>query len=637
MLRKIPIVPRFVGTLAGGAVIATVVVFTLIYSTVLHMLDTAEQRELSSIFNNIKSSIAATGSEAQAMSALVAGMPQVQDAMAAGDREALAALFVPGFAQLKKDYGVRQFQFHTPPATSFLRVHKPAKFGDDLSGFRKTVVETNTSRKPITGLEVGRAGLGIRGMVPISKAGQHLGSVEFGMSFGQAFFDDYSKAHNVSLALHLDRDGSMAPFATTLGRESVLDDAGLRSVLHGDSRIVQDEINGKPVSVYADVITNYSGEPIGVLQVAKDRTFYIEQLSLIKKIMWAMGIIGVLGGSLLIWLISQNVVRPLKSTARSMREIAEGDGDLTVALPEDGKDEVTELSHGFNLFVRTVQNLVREVSGAVKEVGSAAEGLASTAEHTSAAIRQQQEDSTQIATAMTEMSATVHEVAQNTVSAARAADLAEQQARDGQHVVTEAVDSIKRLSGEVQSASEIVKRVDDDTGRIGTVLDVIRGIAEQTNLLALNAAIEAARAGEQGRGFAVVADEVRELAKRTQESTQEINDMISSLRSSVNDTVAVMDQSRNQAAESEARAEAVREVLNQITESMDTISAMSNQIATAAEQQSHVAEDINQNVVNISRASEQTAQDAINNSESSKALALHAEQLVSLVGRFKTD
>ncbi|WP_406666341.1 methyl-accepting chemotaxis protein [Gallaecimonas sp. GXIMD1310] len=636
MLRQIRIVPRFVGTVVGGGVIATVLVFSFIYASVLQLLDDAERRELASIFDNVQASIASQGSAAEAMATLVAGIPAVQKDIATGDRQHLADMFVPGFNTLKQDFGVRQFQFHLPPATSFLRVHQPGKFGDDLSSLRATVVETNTIHKPIHGLEIGKAGLGVRGIAPISADGKHVGSIEFGMSFGQSFFDDYTKAHNVMLALHLKRDGGMEPFASTLGKPSVLTEQQLQSVFSHGSTIIEDRINDTPVAVYADVIKDYAGKPIGVLQVAKDRTFYVQKIEFMRNVMLAMGIGGILIGGILIYFISRNVVNPLVRTTQYMREIAEGDGDLSKELPVDGQDEVAMLADGFNRFVRSVRELVVQVTGSVKSVGAAAEELATTAEHTSEAIRNQQLETTQIATAMTEMSSTVHEVAENTASTAHSAEDAEKQAERGQQVVAGAVASISDLVNEVQAASAIVQRVDKDSTRIGTVLDVIRGIAEQTNLLALNAAIEAARAGEQGRGFAVVADEVRSLARRTQESTEEIHEMIESLQGSVGETVRAMESSAGRAQASQEQANRVREVLQEITQSMDTISQMSTQIATAAEEQSHVAEEINKSVNNISQVAEQTAADAVKTSSSSASLAGHAEELVRLVGRFKT-
>jgi methyl-accepting chemotaxis protein len=634
MLRNISIVPRLVGSVVGGGVLLAAVTLGLIYTEVSHTLDIAEQRELEEVFENVKAKIAAKGSEAMAMSALVANIPAVQEAFEARDRDQLSALFVPGFKVLKKEYGVRQFQFHTPPATSFLRVHKPKKFGDDLSGFRHTVVESNRSGKPITGTEIGVAGLGVRGMVPVRHDNRHIGTVEFGMSFGQPFFEDFTAAHDVKLALHLVRDGRPEPFASTLGKESLLDLEAIRSVYSGEPLFQRMQLEDAPVGVYAAVVTDYSNKPIGVLQVVKDRNFYADQIASIQGIMWLFGALGMLLGGSIMWWMTRNVVRPLKQASAFMLEIADGDGDLTVRLDESGRDEVTDLARGFNRFVDTIRELVTQVSQSVNEVGLTADTVAQAAEHTSQGIRKQQMETTQIATAMNEMSSTVQNVALHTAEAAVAAEQADRNAIDGQNAVEGAAVSIQQLASDIQAAADTVQRVDGESDRIGTVLEVIRDIAEQTNLLALNAAIEAARAGDQGRGFAVVADEVRQLAGRTRTSTEEIQEMVESLQSSVNETVDVMNQSQARVDHTVGEADKVKEVLSKIVTSVNTITEMSTQIATASEQQSHVTEDINRNLATITGLADQTAADAASTSAASIGLARSAEQLVGLANRF---
>ncbi|MES9848328.1 MAG: methyl-accepting chemotaxis protein, partial [Candidatus Thiodiazotropha sp.] len=258
------------------------------------------------------------------------------------------------------------------------------------------------------------------------------------------------------------------------------------------------------------------------------------------------------------------------------------------------------------------------------------------AEHTRDGITKQHEQTTQVATAMTEMSATVHEVAQNTTQTAEAARQADQQANSGRDVVNAVTSSIDSLASEVGRAVETVQHVEQDSERIGSVLDVIRGIADQTNLLALNAAIEAARAGEQGRGFAVVADEVRTLAKRTQDSTEEIQEMIESLQTGVRETVTVMETSQQQAAESVDQAGRAHEALEEITRVVDTISQMSSQIATAAEEQSAVAEDINRNIVDITHVAEATSQDSAKSYDASEAMSKEVDLLGKLLSDFNT-
>ncbi len=635
MLRNISIVPRLVGTIGVGGIIVGAAAFAIIYQLITSGFETAEQRELKAVYESVVAEIDALGKEALAVSALIAGMPTVQEAMQQQDREKLAGMFVPGFATMKADYKVRQFQFHLPPATSFLRVHKPKKFGDDLSGFRKTVLEANGKSIPITGLEIGVAGLGVRGVVPIRAGGQHVGTVELGMSFGQAFFDEYTKRHDVKLMLHLMRDGKPDAFASTLGENSPLNEQALLEVAGGTPRGTTTDIGEVPHSVYADVVRDFSGNVIGVLQVVKDRSFFAGQLDNVQLTSIVTGVIGLLLFAVGVWLIGRNVARPLQQATDMMEQISAGDGNLDVALNADGKDEVAALAKGFNGFVDTIRQLVRDVKRSAVDIDKVANDLAAASNQTTQRITAQQSDTTQIATAMTEMSSTVQEVASRTQNVASTAESTLSTVQEGNSAVSDASQAVHALVDDIGAASDTVQRVHGESERIGTVLEVIRGIAEQTNLLALNAAIEAARAGEQGRGFAVVADEVRQLAHRTQESTTEIQEMVESLQTSVSQTVSVMDRSRERADGTVERAARVSEMLGLISTSVNEITQMSIQIATAAEEQSHVAENINQNVNNINHMGEENAAEVARSSTSAGELSSNVDGLVSLVSRFK--
>lgn len=338
-------------------------------------------------------------------------------------------------------------------------------------------------------------------------------------------------------------------------------------------------------------------------------------------------------GILAAYLLTITVTRPIKQAVLAANQLAAG--DLTVSIPQTGRDETGKLLEAIQHTCEQLRNMITTISGASVELASAAEELAVTTEQASRGIVEQERETELVATAMNEMTATVHDVADNAAKAADAANQADSQADAGSHVVTETMASINVLSERVSDSSEKLHKVEQEALNIGHILDVIRGIAEQTNLLALNAAIEAARAGEQGRGFAVVADEVRSLAQRTQGSTEEIQALIEQLQSGMQDAVAVMHQGKEQAERSVAQAADTGSALQAITQAVTQINDMNMQIASAAEQQSSVAESINKNVVNVKRIAEENAVAAGQSKNASSEIAQLSEQLKELVARFR--
>ncbi len=634
MLKKFNIRTLLTGSIVLILLAITLVNIPVILSTEKDLVQTAESRELRGLFAAAEVELEMEGRLATALATTVASLDHYNAMFANGDREQLARDLVPLFKVLKKDFNARQFQYHTPPATSFLRLHKPEKFGDDLSSFRKTVVAGNTEKKPITGLEKGVAGLGIRGIAPIAYQGQHVGTVEFGMSFGQPFFDAFKAKHGVDIALYTSSDQGFQRFASTLGDAELLSGQQLTEALSKPFQI-NDEFQGKPVSIYAHRVVDYSGKPIGVLQIAMDRSHYVDQLEATTGTVVAVAVVALVAGLLVALFVSSLIGGPLCKTVMAMNEIAEGEGDLTRRLDETGDNEISRLARAFNNFAEKVRLTVSQVYGSTTQLASAAEEMSAITVETTRGTTQQQSETAQVVTAMNQMTATVQEVARHATDAAEAASSADTASAEGKQVVMDTMRAIENLSSEVHSAATVISQLETDSENIGTVLDVIKGIAEQTNLLALNAAIEAARAGEQGRGFAVVADEVRTLASKTQQSTQEIQDMIEKLQQGAMSAVKVMDDSRQKAEETVAQAARAGVSLEAITEAVARIKDMNAQIATAAEEQSAVSEEINRNVVSISDIVNHTAEGAQQTAVASEELASLAGQLQQLVNQFK--
>jgi len=617
-------------------IVTVTVLASLFFGRFENLLADAERRELRSIADNVGTAIASESLTAERLSALVASIPEVQQAMAGNDRQRLSELFVPGYQQLAKDYGLSQFQFHKAPATSFLRVHKPAQFGDDLSAIRQTIVETNSRQAPVRGVESGVAGLGIRGLVPVRHEGRHVGSVEFGLSFGQAFFDTFKKRYGVDVGLVLrDANGAFETFASTFESGALISDRQRAQAFAGQDVLFRTDLGERPLAILVAAVQDFSGKPLGVLEVAMDRSHYADALADMRNTALIVAGIAIALGLLVAALVARGIVRPIRVAVDAMRDIAAGEGDLTRRLEERGRNEVAELGQAFNQFAEKVRRLVSEVAGSTSQVAAAAEEMSAITDEFNRDVAQQRHEIEQVATAMNEMTATVQDVARNAAQAAASAQAADREAQQGQQVVHETVSSIESVSVEVEHTASAIQRLEADSQSISAVLEVIRGVAEQTNLLALNAAIEAARAGEQGRGFAVVADEVRTLASRTQQSTLEIQQVIEQLQSGARNAAEVMHRGRAQVDSSVLQAQQAGSSLTSITSAVASISDMNVQIASAAEQQSAVSDEISQNVVNINQVADRVTEAAGQTAQASSQLAHLAAGLQSLVGQFK--
>ncbi|PWB26747.1 MULTISPECIES: methyl-accepting chemotaxis protein [Pseudomonas] len=352
-----------------------------------------------------------------------------------------------------------------------------------------------------------------------------------------------------------------------------------------------------------------------------------------KNMLLIATVLALVFGLLAAWIITRQIIIPLTQTLKVAERVAAG--DLTHNLVSLRRDELGQLQRSMQSMTQGLRELIGGISDGVTQIASAAEELSAVTEQTSAGVNNQKVETDQVATAMNEMAATVQEVARNAEEASEAAVAADQQAREGDKVVGEAIAQIERLAVEVGHSTEAMGELKRESDKIGSVLDVIKSVAQQTNLLALNAAIEAARAGEAGRGFAVVADEVRSLAQRTQKSTEEIEELIVGLQNGTQQVATIMDNSRSLTDSSVELTRRAGGSLESITRTVSAIQAMNQQIAAAAEQQSAVAEEINRSVLNVRDVSDQTSAASEETAASSVELARLGTHLQMLVGRFK--
>lgn len=462
---------------------------------------------------------------------------------------------------------------------------------------------------------------------PLYAMGQHVGAGVFGYNL-KAAVEDF-KLNDNSEVFIVDERGK--PELAT--QDNMYSSLGFILPELGKSKLQNSNVDDKVYSVVGQPILDGNDKPVATLVSANDYTASFQQQqssSLASYVAIAAMLALTVAG--LFWYMNR-AFKPLQTVINGMKSIASG--DLTARYSAKSDDEIGQLLSAMKAMVEKLRDIVSQITGSTSHLSSSAEELATITIGTNDSIKKQQFETEQVATSTNEMAATVHEVAVSTLQAADATKKAHAEVATGKQVVSQTMDAIDSLSKEIETAASVIQKLETDSEDIGVVLDVIKGIAEQTNLLALNAAIEAARAGEQGRGFAVVADEVRTLASRTQESTREIQAMIERLQGGAEEAVKVMENSRARAKTSVEQAAKAGTSLETITQAIDTIVSMNTHIASAAEEQSAAAEEINRNISSISQAVDQTAQGSLQTYRASEELAKLATELQGIVAQFR--
>ncbi|MET6759476.1 methyl-accepting chemotaxis protein [Pseudoalteromonas sp. NCIMB_1079] len=362
-----------------------------------------------------------------------------------------------------------------------------------------------------------------------------------------------------------------------------------------------------------------------------------EAFSQQRNLIIVSAIIMIIAVILLSYFIGKSILIPTRLAADMMKDISQGEGDLTRTLNESGNDEISELSRSFNLFVLKIRESLVHVSQSANGVSKHAQIVDESSKTSHSFIELQNDSSTQVAAAMEQMTHQIHDVSRNAEAAEQAAKDAAQNASTGKNVVAQTITAIETLSSNIETVSRVTEGLANESHNIGSVLDVIRSISEQTNLLALNAAIEAARAGEHGRGFAVVADEVRTLASRTGQSTDEIQTMITKLQEGAKAAVEAVKSSQALSVSTVEQASSANTSLNEIERLVSIITEMNSQIARATEQQTQAADEVNLRINELSQSTEQSLNNTKQLTDASDNLKQSSEGLSSVVNRFKLD
>ncbi|ACL71804.1 putative methyl-accepting chemotaxis sensory transducer [Thioalkalivibrio sulfidiphilus HL-EbGr7] len=549
-------------------------------------------------------------------------------AMASGDRAALADNARPTFNRLSASETISRLQL--TDTRGQILFSAPGEFSGETR--KSLVAQALEERAVVQGVQRDEDGTLVSVLAfPMYQRGQLAGAGVFMRTLDTALADlsAADESHNYVVS---PRQGTEY---STDEDEQFYGSLGLELPALGSELVTRAHHDGFGYSVLVRPINAPDGQPLAHLVSVNDFTESFSQQSRINLMAIVITVVVILVLGLLIYWYTHRAFAPLLAAVDTLDAIAQG--DLTHDLPEvNRRDETGRLMTAMRTMLLRLRDMINEVNAATGQVAAAAEQMSATTQETSAGIQRQRSEIELLATAMTEMSQTTQDVARNANEAADSANSAKDESSSGEKVVRQTIGAIEDLASSVEETAQVIHRLESDTDNIRVVLDVIRGIAEQTNLLALNAAIEAARAGEQGRGFAVVADEVRTLATRTQDSTQEIQRIIEQLQGGAGEAVKAMEGGRSKAQKTVEEAALAGESLTRIRAAVDTITDMNHQIASAAEEQSAVADNMNQSVVTINHVAEETSAGALQTANASEELAQLALRLQQLAGHFRT-
>ncbi|MCF8481683.1 MAG: HAMP domain-containing protein [Rhodospirillum sp.] len=639
--------------LSGLAALATVCMGVAALVKQADQIDQFSERGLIAAYERLSARINVQATRAADMAWSVALNADVQKAMAEGDREALARAYVPGFKAFSETRGVKQFQFHKAPAMSFLRVHKPEKFGDDLSGFRETVVVVNTTGKPVSGVEKGVAGVGVRAVVPVHYEGKQVGSVELGLSLGESLIETFTKVSGSPVAVLLaEEGGGFESLGSSLDPSMVPGPEILRAAMDARTHLSDMTKGGQTFARMAGPLMDYSGRAIGVVVVAEDQTAYLTAMNRSLIDFLIIGVVVILLALGVALVVKRAIAGPIVALAERARGVAMGDLDSPIPAIARG-DEIGDMAQAVTVFrdsmaegarLRTEREEVerqaaadrgalmadlansfeRDIGGVVSGVGEAAALMDNAARVLDDTAGAAERDAAEGARASEQASANVATVASAAEELSASIDEITRRVGDSREVAAAA-------SQEAEHSTIQVERLAEAAKHIGEVVALITGIAEQTNLLALNATIEAARAGDAGKGFAVVAGEVKSLANQTAKATEDISRQIRDIQSETGASVDAMRTIAKVIGRVDEMAAGIAAAVEEQSAATREIARNVNEAAGGTAKASGVIQSLNRHLAQVRSAAVEVSSAAERLSEDSGALSSASVTFVTRV------
>jgi methyl-accepting chemotaxis protein len=609
--------------------------------------EAALDQQLELQYKSVLAALDYEGRTARAVGTVIAGLPPVQEALKNDDRDALGALLLPGFAALKAA-NVPLFTFTKPPAMSVYRVHAPEAFGDDVSGRRKTVVLANSEHRQVSGVEPGRDNLSIFGLVPIAKDGKHIGVIDVGIPFGKPFVDSVKARYGIDVAVHRLDGKEFSVLATTMDGTTTATPDELKRVIAGTPIRRAATVAGHSAAIYLAAIKNFAGEPVAVLELAKDTSAFDAAAATAQRKL-LLGMLAMLVGAVAVALfVGRSMSRPVLALTATMNHLSGGD-TATVIAGLARKDELGRMAEAVQVFkdnmletarlrgeqeamkarageerhnamLSLAERFEQAIGGIVGTVASSATEMQSTAQGMSGIAGEARRRATAVAAAAAEATANVQTVA------AAAEELTASIGEIGQRV-NRSAEIASGAAEQAQKTNVTVANLAAGAAKIGEVVQLIQDIASQTNLLALNATIEAARAGEAGKGFAVVASEVKSLANQTAKATDDIRAQIAGIQGTTGEAVTAIQAIATTIQE-------VNEIAASIAAAVTEQGAATQEIARNVQQAATGTNEVSANIDGVNRASAEVGDAAGQVLASAGALSEQGERLRREVATF---